>query len=258
LLLSAGVRYDNYYHFDSVNPRAALIYQPTATATFKLIYGEAFRAPNNYERYYSDGGSTSITNPDLKPEKIRTYEAVWEQYFGSAYNTSVSGYYSRIDNLISQKTDPLSGLSVFSNVDKVDAKGVELSMQGKWESGLQGRLSYSWQEATLVETGAMLTNSPHHLAKANISIPLYSTILFLSPELQYASPRITLAGNRTKDVVLTNLTLFSHDLIKGLDVSASVNNLFDTSYSDPGGIEHIQDTIRQDGINFRIKLTCRF
>lgn len=256
LLLNAGVRYDNYYHFDSVNPRAALIYQPSPTTTFKFIYGEAFRAPNIYERYYSD--SSAMANHNLKPEKIRTYEAVWEQYFGNVYNTSVSGYYSRIDNLISQTTDPVSDLIVYSNFEKIDAIGAELSLQGKWDSGLQGRLSYTWQDSSIVETGARLYNSPRNLAKANVSIPICNSVLFLSPELQYVGPRLTLAGNRTKDVVLANLTLFSHDLIKGLDASASVYNLFDTSYGDPGAAEHVQDTIQQDGINFRFKLTYRF
>ncbi|MFA7403068.1 MAG: TonB-dependent receptor [Pelobacteraceae bacterium] len=258
LLLSAGIRYDYYDRFDSINPRASLIYQPVSTTTFKLIYGEAFRAPNMYERYYNDGGTTSIANPNLKPEKIRTYEAVWEQYYGTAYNTSVSAYHSRIDNLISQTTEPLNGLIVFRNVEKIDATGIELSLQSKWESGLQGKISYALQEATLAGSGTRLYNSPRNLVKANVSIPLLNPVLFLSPELHYTSPRQTLAGNWTKDVVFANVTLFCHDLVKGMDASASIYNLFDTSYGDPGGGEHLQDTIRQDGINFRLKLTYRF
>jgi len=258
LLLNVGFRYDNYDNFDSVNPRVSLIYQPTATTTFKLIYGEAFRAPNNYERYYNDGGSTMMSNPGLKPENIRTYEAVWEQYFGTVYSTTVSGYYSQIDNLITQITDPASGLLVFQNIEKVDTIGAEVALQAKWENGLQGRLSYTWQDASNAGTGARLYNSPRNMAKANISFPLFRTNLFLSPELQYTSPRLTRAGNLTKDVVLVNLTLFGRDLIKGLEASASVYNLFNTSYGDPVGADLVQDTIRQNGIDFRFKLTYRF
>ncbi|HEX9078269.1 MAG TPA: hypothetical protein VF795_01695, partial [Desulfuromonadaceae bacterium] len=81
---------------------------------------------------------------------------------------------------------------------------------------------------------------------------------FISPEVHYIAPRETKAGNFTKGVVLTNLTLFSRDLIKGLEVSASVYNLFNTTYGDPGADEHRQDMITQDGINFRIKLAYRF
>jgi outer membrane receptor for ferrienterochelin and colicins len=258
VLLSAGVRYDNYNSFDSANPRASIIFQPTASSTLKLVYGEAYRAPNIYERYYNDGGNTALANPSLKPEKIRTYEAIWEQYFAANYNSSISGYYSRINNLISQILDPVSSLQIFRNFEKVDAKGIELALQGKWDDGLQGKVSYTWQETTFVDTGELLHNSPRHLAKVNVSIPFYNQKLFISPELQYTSPRHTIAGNRTKDPVLVNLTVYSRDLIKGFDASVSVYNIFDSSYADPGGPEHRQDSIRQDGINFRCKLSYRF
>jgi iron complex outermembrane receptor protein len=43
-----------------------------------------------------------------------------------------------------------------------------------------------------------------------------------------------------------------------LDVSASVYNLFDTKYFNPGRPEDPEDAIQQNGRNFRIKLTGRF
>jgi outer membrane receptor protein involved in Fe transport len=63
-----------------------------------------------------------------------------------------------------------------------------------------------------------------------------------------------------------NLTLLSQDLLKlkGLDLSASIYNLFDTSYAMPVGSEQTNSlsetlgSIRQDGLTFRIKVTYRF
>ena len=258
LLLNVGARYDHYNQFNVFNPRAALIYLPTDMTTLKLIYGEGFRAPNPYEMYYNDGGMTSKSNNDLKPEKIRTYEAIWEQYFGRIYNTSVSSFYYRIDDLISQVLDTTDNLMVFRNIDKVEAKGIELSLQAKWRMGLHGRLSYTWQEVNDVNTGNRLSNSPRQTAKGNISIPVYKSWVFVSPEVQYITSRQTLAGNNTKDTVLVNLTIFSRNLMKGLEASVSIYNLFDANYGDPGATEHRQDIINQDGINFRVKLTYRF
>jgi len=258
LFLNAGVRYDDYGRFNSVNPRAALIWTPIATTTFKLMYGEAFRAPNAYESHYFDGGKTGKSDPNLKPEKIRTYEAIWEQYYNDIYNSSVSAFYYRINNLISQVTDPADNLMVYRNIERVEAKGVDLVLQAKFESGLMGRVSYTWQEATDADSGAWQVNSPRHLAKANISMPVYRSSVYISPELQYSSPRLTLAGNRTRDAVTANLTILGRNLIQGLEASASIYNLFDTRYGDPGSSEHRQDIIDQDGINFRIKLSYRF
>jgi iron complex outermembrane receptor protein len=70
------VRFDHYGTFGSTtNPRVALIYAPVETTAVKLIYGTAFRAPNNFELYYQVPGQQAA-NPDLKPETITTYELV--------------------------------------------------------------------------------------------------------------------------------------------------------------------------------------
>jgi iron complex outermembrane receptor protein len=264
LRISLGVRYDNYDSFDAINPRAALVYSPVESTALKLLYSEAFRAPNAYERFYHDA-ATSVANPDLKPEKIRTVDAIWEQYFLDNYRSSLGAFYYRVTDLISQTTNADNKL-IYNNIDKAEAVGIALSLDGYWQNGMKGRLSYDWQQATDVSTGALLSNSPRHLAKANVSIPLFRQQLFVSPELQYTGPRVTLGGTRTNDPVTVNLTLFSRDLgLTGLEASASVYNLFDVHALDVAGAEHSQQpnlppllTIRQDGINFRFKLTYRF
>src|ERR1051326_1349946 len=66
LHVNTGFRYDQYGHTEpTVNPRFAVIYQPTVNATLKFIRGHAFRAPNFFER---------IFNGDLEPERITTHE----------------------------------------------------------------------------------------------------------------------------------------------------------------------------------------
>ena len=265
LRVTVGVRYDNYDTFNAINPRAGLVYTPAETTALKLLYGEAFRAPNAYERFYQDGGNSSVGNPDLKPEKIKTIDVIWEQYFLDNYRSSLGGFYYRVTDLISQTTNGANKL-IYRNIEQAEALGVALSLEGTWQNGSKGRLSYNWQQATDVNSGALLSNSPRHLAKANMSIPLFRQQLFVSPELQYASPRLTLDGTRTNDPVTANLTLFSRDLgFKGLEASASIYNLFNVHTQDVAGEEHQQQpnlppllTILQDGINFRFKLSYRF
>lgn len=259
LILNAGVRYDHYDTFGSTtNPRLALIYNPFEKTTFKLLYGTAFRAPNAYELYYNDGGSTTKSNPDLKPETINTYELVYEQYIGGYLRGTASAFYYKIDDLITLTTDPLDNLLVFKNIDEVEAKGVEFALEGKWESGLKGKISYAFQETKDKKAGEMLTNSPRHLAKVNLIMPIIKEKLFVGMEEQYTSKRKTLAGDFTDDFFITNLTLFSQNLLKNLEASATVYNLFDKKYGDPGSEEHVQDIIEQDGRNFRFKLTYKF
>jgi iron complex outermembrane receptor protein len=259
VILNAGLRYDHYSTFgDTLNPRAGLIYSPFEKTSIKLLYGQAFRPPNAFEAYYSDGGNTSKANPDLRPEKIRTYELVCEHRLGDHLRGSASFYYYKIKNLIDQTTDPLDDLSFFQNLGSAEAKGVELALEGNWKNGLEGRISYAYQRAKNSETGLELTNSPHHLAKLNLIAPLYEDKTFAGIELQYTGKRKTLGGKEADDYLLANLTLFRSELIKGLEISGSIYNLFNKKYSDPGGVEHLQDLLSQDGRSFRLKLTYRF
>ncbi len=262
LKLNAGVRYDHYSSFGgNVSPRVALIYSPIKTGALKLLYGQAFRAPNAYEMFYQDGGVTAKSNPDLKPERIQTYEVAWEQYFGKHYRLVASGYYYRMRDLITQQIDPADGLTVFKNTDRIEAKGLELELGGKWANGWEGRISYALQEAKNLQTGNLLSNSPAHLPKVNLIVPLYKNKLFSGLEVQYYSPRKTIDNSHVGDVVLVNLTLFNKNLVKGVELSASAYNLLNQRFRDPGGNEHLMvglNSIIQDGITFRVKLTYTY
>jgi iron complex outermembrane receptor protein len=259
LLLNAGLRYDHYDTFgDTLNPRVGLIYNPWQKTTFKLLYGQAFRAPNDYELYYGAPSIYQAPNPDLEPERIRTYEAIYEQYLPAHLRFSASAYFYEIDNLISQMLLPGTDLYIFENVERVQAKGLEFELEGKYPGGVLARASYALQRTEDADTGAELTSSPRHLIKGNLIVPLYRDKIFAGLELQYQSSVRTLAGRRADDFVIGNFTLFSQRIVKGLEVSASVYNLFDTKYASPGAGDHLQDTIAQDGRSFRLKMTYKF
>jgi iron complex outermembrane receptor protein len=259
LIVNAGVRHDHYNTFGgTTNPRLALICTPREKTTLKFLYGEAFRAPNAFEFYYHDGFETQKPNPNLDPERITTYELVWEQYLGNHLRGIVNGFFYRTQDLINLTLDPDDGLLVFENVDEVEAKGVELELEGKWNSGIEGRASYSFQEAKDRNTDKLLTNSPKHLANLNLIVPLYGDKVLLGIEEQYTGKRKTRSGDETGGFAVTNLTLFSQHIVEGLEVSASVYNLFDKTFSDPASAAHRQDTIEQEGQTFRFKITYIF
>jgi outer membrane receptor protein involved in Fe transport len=259
LALSLGIRYDRFSTFGgTISPRLALIYNPWEKTACKLLYGEAFRAPSAFENYYHDGLATQKPNPDLNPEKIKTYELVWEQYLGEHLRGVATGYYYEIKDLINLALDPADDLLFFDNLDRVKAQGLELELEGRLAAGWEGRISYSTQRTQDQETGLLLTNSPRHLVKLNLVAPLWQERLFLALEEQYTSSRNTLSGAATGGFAVTNLTLFGRKLLPGLEFSASIYNLFDKSYSDPVSAAHLQSTIAQDGRTYRCKLNYSF
>ncbi len=255
LHLNAGVRYDQYGNFDpSVDPRLALIYNPFAKSTIKAIYGTAFRAPNFIEL-------SDPVFPNIGPEKITTYELVCEQGIGQNVKMSLSGFYNQMDHLIFLKNGSFTNFNA-------DAKGTELSMEGIWPNGIRTRASYTFEETRNGSSDQVLADSPEHLAKFNVSVPLYKEKIFAGLEFQYVSSRTTIhvspitgedvPGRDASGFGVVNFTLFSQNLVKNLEFSGSVYNLLDTSYSDPATRFHHQDLIPQDGRTFRVKLTYRF
>jgi iron complex outermembrane receptor protein len=258
LLLNAGLRYD-YYSVagSSVNPRLGLIWSPVDATALKFLYGTAFRAPNVYELYYASVGSQKA-NPGLMPEQITTYEFVVEHSPRQNLRLTADLYNNKISNNINQITDPADGLLVFANTGQVDAHGVELEAERLWEGGLRLRTSYAWQISREKLTGIELVNSPRHLAKFNYSMPVWEERLRTGLELQYTASRKTLAGGTANGHLLTNLTLLGERITKNIEISATIYNLFDQRYSDPGAREHLQDLIAQDGRNYRLKLVYHF
>ena len=257
-LLYAGIRHDQESMFGgSTNPRLAAVITPIENGTLKLLYGKAFRAPTVYEMWY-EAPPTMLSNPGLKPERIETYELVYEHDLGQGLRVSLSRYSYSIRNLITQTPDG-SGSSSFQNLERAEATGTELEVQKSWQNGTHGRASYTNQKAENPNTGELLTNAPEHLAKLNLVVPLMADRLFAGLEEQYTGSRLTVAGQRADDFAVTNLTLFGRNRQKTVEVSVSVYNLLDRSYADPVSIDlHPLDVVQQDGRTVRVKLTYVF
>ena len=257
LVLNLGLRYDHYSVFGgTTNPRAALIYSPREKTTIKFLYGQAFRAPNFYELYYAAPGNAA--NPSLRPEIVKTMELVWEQYFAHHFRMEVSGFYYPIRDLISLQEGLANGNDFYTNAGRLDIRGLDFALSRKLPWGLEGEASYSFQDVVNFTTRMPVANSPKHLGQARLSVPLIKQKLFASMDLQYVSKRATLAGNYTGAYVVPNFTLFSRNVIRGWEISASIYNVFNQQYGDPGSAAHIQDILFQDGRNFRIKIGYRF
>jgi len=257
LTLTTGARFDYYSTFgNTVNPRAGLIYKPRPSTAIKLLYGQAFRAPNEFEINYRAPGSMELAG--IKPERIRTLELVGEHYFDPRWRATTSVYYSRIEDLIDPVPDITNPALELTGARDAEVLGASFEVEGKLDSGLLTRASYTRQHATDRETGLVLTNSPQDVAKAQLSVPIVKGKLFAGLEGVYSGGRYTLQRQQTGDAWLLNATVFSRELWPNLEFSASIYNLLDRTNRVPGGSEHLQDQLEQDGRSFRLKLQYRF
>lgn len=258
-IINLGLRHDEFDTTDSsTNPRLGVIYQVDKTSSFKMLYGTAFRAPSAYELYYNDGSISTKTPDSLLPEDIESFELVYETNTSKGLHWVASIYNNNIKNLIAVQTDPVDDLLVFENVSEAETAGADFEISTRFDNQLEMTASLSTQKTEDVATGLELVNSPRHMAKLLLNMPVSGDDILAGFELQYQDERRTVADDNTDAFLLANLNILARELAKGLTVSATVYNLFDEDYFYPGSEEHEQDQIMQDGRLFRVKVKYSF
>jgi iron complex outermembrane receptor protein len=255
LSLVGGVRWDeNSRGHDGFAPRFALVVAPDRSTTIKALYGQAYRAPSSAEADISARFYTR--NPSLKPERNQTYELDIQRRIGSPLLLGVAMYEYRLRDLIDQVGVASTGAIEFENIDASRAAGIELQLDAMPSGPVSGRASYAFQRVETDASGEPLTNSPQQLARLAVT----SKGLFgLRPavEIRYESGRRTIAGASTPAFTRTDVNVaYTPSLLRdvrwlrGAETSLRVTNLFDVSYATPGGVEHRQNAIPQNGRAF--------
>src|SRR6185295_9146491 len=140
----------------------------------------------------------------------------------------------------------------------IDIRGLDMTIRRRSPWGLEAGITYSFQGAKSLNPLDFIINSPAHLGRAFVSAPLIRHALFASFDLQYVSSRRTLTDQRAASYAVSNLTILSRGLGNNWDVSASIYNILDRKYGDPGAVEHRQDILQQDGRTFRVKAGYSF
>ena len=241
---------------DPASPRVALVYTPSVSTAIKLLYGEAFRAPTRFELFYEDPDAFK-PSPWLVPEGIRTTEAVWEQRIGRDLLGVVSAYRYEMRYLIDEVVDPKDEIALYKNVSEVHAEGMEVELRGQIGDRGRGYASYAYQKAEDADSGGRLTNSPAHLARAGVVVPVLPKV-YAAAELLVESGRLTVQDTKTDAVALLNLNLSTTDLFGGARAALLVRNVLDEAYAYPGGFEHLQAAITQNGRDVTLAVEHRF
>lgn len=256
LTLNFGFRYDHFSLFgDSINPRAAIIFHPRKSSTFKALCGQAYRTPNAYEVSYQD--AEYAANSDVEPENIRSYELVWEEFIGRKFTVTGCLFYNEIGSFIQQTEKEIEGetYETFENSAAATVLGGEAELEINWGHGLRGSLSYCFAETLQTDVGNRLTNAPKHVGKAHLVVPIYKEKVFAGLELQTMSNRKTVQDGKVPAYAIVNLNFFGKEIVKNLEFSAGIYNIFDKKFYDPAGPDFYQDRLPQKERTFRLKMT---
>ena len=251
-----GARYDWWsLKGGTGRPRLGIVYRTADDTAVKALYGEAYRAPNLYELYYTTARVTAAN--DLKPELARTMELVFERRVGRHVRATATGYYTRSSNLI----DPEFGYDEsirYANKESARSSGVEFEAESRWGSGVLVRGSLAVQRAMALEAHERLSNAPGELGTIHVAVPFWRRQLVAASESIYTSARATVGGDMLPSFWLSNLTLTYRPVRMPLTIAGSVYNAFDAHYADPVGVEFRQAAIEQDGRTAALRVSVKF
>lgn len=248
LNLTAGVRYDHYSDFGgTVNPRVGLVWSFLENADLKLLYGQAFRAPN-FQELYNINNPVVVGNPDLKPERIETYEAGLAWRLNRFFAANLNYFYSIIDDQIGWVPSSTPGQpAVNANIGKSKTQGVELGVNGAYGANIYWKLNYAYQDPRDANTDQRLPYVPSQRASGSINyaltryLNLHSDVLWTGPRPRGpGDSRPEMPSYTTVDVAVTLKNFF-----KTLEIQATLRNLLDKRYKDPdtsGGAVNVAGT----------------
>ncbi len=229
LQLNVGGRYDHYSDFGGIlNPRGGIVWEFVEDHYLKLLYGRGFRAPT-FGELYNINNPIVIGNPNVDPETVETYEVSLDAKITPNMGSRVSVFHNTIEDLIGIYNFQHANLS-----GKTKTSGLELELKTFYAKDSYIGANYTYQRTEDADSEE-LPDVPEH--KGNILVNHRLTEKFnLVGHIVFKGKSNRSAGDIRDDVAgfaIVNVALLGKDLIKGLEVQASVRNLFDKRCFDP-------------------------
>lgn len=212
------------------------------TFQFRNSLGIGYRVPNLKNRYFifdhSVNGYKVLGNPDLEPERSRSFQTSLSLTDNELYHLELSAYHNQITDLIEAQdtgeTEDNGRVTLFeyTNFARAMTRGYEIATQFQFSEKLQQRLSYSYLDARDLDLNLPLINRAKNHIKGLWLLALSedSTLTIIG---EYQSGFFTTVSETAKN----RTPGFQRWDIKG---DVTLNSIF-TLY---GGIENLFDIVR--------------
>lgn len=146
------------------SPKLSAVYKFSDSFSVKSSLGTAFKAPTNYDLFANPawtGVAMSLPNPDLDPEKARSFDLGTEYAFVQGGNIKAAAYITKTTDLIytvrtpvTPYFDPISNQNITQTSQKFNtasalARGIEISGEYPVLSWLSVSGSYSTTDSRI-------------------------------------------------------------------------------------------------------------
>ena len=245
LNIVAGARYDDHSEFGSEwSPRVTGSYLITDFLRLKASYGHGFRAPTSYELFVTSykrrGKDTYLGNPDLNPEKSRSFEVGLQSNLDIAQglDMELTYFYNDIDDmieavLISSKGSGKSLKSTYryENLSEAQTSGVEFLGNLRLPCGWKLGAGLTYLKTENKDTGEQLADQPEF--KGNVNLQWHLAKLGLKTRVAYTwYTGIEDGMGNALDNHSTLDAWIGKDLFKDFQVYAGMKNILDEDTED--------------------------
>jgi outer membrane receptor protein involved in Fe transport len=230
--LTLGLRHDKYSDIGrSTSPKVAVVWKMDDHWDLKAQYAQGFKAPS-FADLYVQSNPAEIGNPNLKPEVVDTYELSLGYMSRGDVNARLTYFnITEKDRIQGNYT----GTGMAENVEGTEVEGVEF----EWEKEF-GLANNIYLNLTLQDARNTLDNSKVAdvaMQKGNIGGDyLINRYININTNIFLTGDKPREAGDSRGDhkgYAVTDMTITFSRYIIGLEVRASVKNLFDREYSSP-------------------------
>lgn len=180
-----------------VNPRAALVFEPSEDQTYYLSYGKS-AVPQGTSVVGSPTPITTI-NQGLEPEISETLElGAKKSFFNGALGLSGSIFQLRKSNALI--TDPVSGTTTAQSGERDRVKGLELSLTGQLTDKWSVLASYTFLDSKVTSDNFCNTTTltclpnPYTVGRPVIFVPKNAASFWTAYKLDELVPGLGIGG----------------------------------------------------------------
>ena len=242
-----AIRYDHHSAYGShTSPKIGVTYNATDHFRIKANYGDGFKAPSVSQLYYDlamqmGRNWVHLTgNPNLKPEKSKSWDLGVEAEFGKGYG-SLTYFDNDVDNLIASipkgKDSNGHNLYRYENVNKARIKGLENTLGYRFNDTLEFKVTSTLLDAKDTSAGKDLTQRAklsqiYQLIYDDHKDTGWSAVLWNQLDYKFVTGKAWESGESVKkSYSLTNFSL-TRKVNKDTRVYGSVQNIFDKKDED--------------------------
>lgn len=242
-----AIRYDHHSAYGShTSPKIGVTYNATDHFRIKANYGDGFKAPSVSQLFYDldmrmGPSYVHLTgNPNLKPEKSKSWDLGVEAEFGKGYG-SLTYFDNDVDNLIASipKGKDRNGHNLYryENVNKARIKGLENTLGYRFNDTLEFKVTSTLLDAKDTSAGKDLTQRArlsqiYQLIYDDHKDTGWSAVLWNQLDYKFVTGKAWESGESVKkSYSLTNFSL-TRKVNKDTRVYGSVQNIFDKKDED--------------------------